>query len=223
MPNPFPGMNPYLEAERFARGLQLALSCRTADVFNTVLGPAYFATNASRSWKGEEEQERNEHFAQIFHLSQQQTPVCIIEFLSRRSKIERREEYLELQQERLNSSSHMVEVDLLRDGPTTVAGAISTIGWPRNTHYVVSLHRAGGGGQFEIWPANVRHRLPRVPVPLRPKDGHVTLDVGALINTQYDSGRFHRRLDYAREPLPPFQGEDAAWLDARLREAGLRN
>ena len=150
--------------------------------------------------------EDTETYIEIRHLGAPDEVVTAIEFLSPPNKLSGRgrDEYLEKQRQWLRLPVNFLEIDLLRDGPTTVAGAISTVGWPRNTHYATSLHRAGDGGQFEIWPSNVRERLPRVPVPLRPKDGYVTLDIGALINTQYDLARFHRRLDYSREPVPPF-------------------
>ena len=260
MPNPFPGMNPYLENVELWKGVHTNLVVRCAAMLNRVLPDDYFADAEARvvleptnkeyvpdvvveqleDFGGERTTtavatleadepiimvDDIESYIEIRHLSAPEEVVTAIEFLSPTNKLSGRgrDEYLEKQRQWLRLPVNFLEIDLLRDGPTTVAGAISSVRWPRGTHYVSSLHRAGDGGQFEIWPANVRGRLPRLPVPLRPRDGHVTFDVGALINAIYDEGRFHRRLDYEREPVPPFESEDATWLDARLREAGLRN
>ncbi len=260
MPNPFPGMNPYLENVELWKGVHSGLITRCADALNLVLPPDYFADGEARivleptnkeyvpdvvveqlpDFGGQKRAsavatleadepitvfDDVETYIEIRHLSAPEEVVTAIEFLSPTNKLSGRgrDEYLEKQRQWLRLPVNFLEIDLLREGPTTVAGAISTVGWPRNTQYVTSLHRAGEGGHSKIWPSTVRERLPRVPVPLRPKDGHVTLDVGALVNTQYELARFHRRLDYRREPVPPFESEDAAWLDARLKAAGLRN
>lgn len=264
MPNPFPGMNPYLENVELWREMHSTLIVDAARSLNAQLPDGYFAAmegrvilepihkhflpdvlikNAPDDFGGERtatlvavaeadepfvsihDDDEPEAYIEVRHVSAPDEVVTAIEFLSPTNKLigRGRDEYLEKQRQWLRLSVNFLEIDLLRDGPTTVAGAVNTLHWPRPTHYVSSLHRAGAEGRFELWPSNVRERLPRVPVPLRPKDGHVVLDVGALINTTYDEGRFARRLDYSREPVPPFEGEDAAWLATRLREAGLRN
>jgi hypothetical protein len=92
----------------------------------------------------------------------------------------------------------------------------------RRHDYAVRLHRADGGGRFEVWTSSERERLPRVRVPLLHPNPDVVLDLGAAFNAVYDLGRFDRRINYRNEPNPPLSESDAAWADALLREAGRR-
>ena len=259
MPNPFPGMNPYLENVELWREVHSALIVDAARTLNKQLPQGYFAAMEGRvmlepsrqayvfdvvveqtdDFGGERTataaatleadepmivSDESEAYIEIRHLSAPKEVVTAIEFLSPTNKLSGRgrDDYLKKQRQWLRLPVNFLEIDLLRDGPSTVAGALCSASWPRDTHYVACLHRAGEGAFFEIWPTTVRVRLPRVPVPLRPQDGHVTLDIGALVNAQYDLARFAQRLDYRREPLPPFASDDADWLDAHLRERGLR-
>ncbi len=60
-----------------------------------------------------------------------------------------------------------------------------------------------------------------IPIPLRATDADIPLDLQSLIDLCYERGRY-ARIDYRREPEPPFSPEDAAWADGVLRENGLR-
>lgn len=260
MPNPFPGMNPYLEDVELWKGVHNGLITRCADALNILLPDDYFAdaearvvlepigkeyvpdvvvaqvddfgaqrTSTSVATLEADEPvvslDDSEAYVEIRHVSAPDEVVTAIEFLSPTNKnIGRgRDEYLEKQRQWLRLPVNFLEIDLLRGGPTTVAGLINESRLPMRWHYISSLHRAGDGGRFELWPTRLQDRLPRVPVPLRPVDGQVALDVGSLVNAHYNAGRFDRRLDYGREPLPALESEDGAWLAARLKEAGLRN
>ena len=52
-------------------------------------------------------------------------------------------------------------------------------------------------------------------------DPDVPLDLQALVDRCYTTGRYWM-LDYARPFDPPFGEDAAAWLAARLKDAGLR-
>jgi len=261
MPNPFPGMNPYLEDVERWKGVHTGLIVRCAAALNIVLPDDYFADAEARvilepvhkeytpdvvveqveDFGGAVtktavavmeadapvisiSEDEAEAYIEVRHISAPDEVVTAIEFLSPTNKnIGRgRDEYLEKQRQWLRLPVNFLEIDLLRAGPSTVAGLIDESKMPRHYHYVCSLHRAGGRGNFELWPSRVQERLPRLPVPLRPQDGQVTLDLNSLINAHYDANRLARRLDYAREPVPPFAGEDTVWLDSHLRALGLR-
>ena len=43
----------------------------------------------------------------------------------------------------------------------------------------------------------------------------------ALIDTCYEAGTYGD-INYTAEPEPPFQGDDARWTDAWLKQAGRR-
>jgi hypothetical protein len=65
--------------------------------------------------------------------------------------------------------------------------------------------------------------LPNVPVPLRRPDPDVPLNLTQIIRQVYRNARYDLQVDYAADPPPPdLTPTDQAWLDAHLRERGLR-
>ena len=89
-------------------------------------------------------------------------------------------------------------------------------------NYLISVHRAEGGGKYDFWPVSVRSRLPRIGIPLTKGYPDVVLDLQICLDLAYEDGAFERRIDYRAEPLPPLSPEDAAWADALLKSKGLR-
>ena len=57
-----------------------------------------------------------------------------------------------------------------------------------------------------------------VPIPLRERESPVKLDLQALVEHVYESGRYDD-LDYGAELDPPLAPEDAAWAQALLKAA----
>jgi hypothetical protein len=131
--------------------------------------------------------------------------VAVIELLSPTNKTpnaEGRRIYLEKQQMLLNSSTHLMEIDLLHYGEHTVflprAAILSEGDWD----YLVALHRTGWGGlQGDVWLTRLEQRLPRVSLPLLPEDGAVVLDLQAAVEQIYLEGRFHQKINYATNRL----------------------
>ena len=165
-----------------------------------------------------------EPFLEIRHASDWSLVVTAIEILSPGNKTphsEGRRMYLRKQQETLRRNAHFIEIDLLRDGPPTVAASeIATLDAPYD--YIVCLHRGGEGARFEVWPNRLRARLPVIRVPLRPGDPDLIFDLQTVIEQVYRTRRYYKTLPYRAEPLPPLSPEDAAWADALIREKGLR-
>jgi uncharacterized protein DUF4058 len=170
--------------------------------------------------------EIREVFIEIFPIEDQSRLVTVIQVLSYANKTrgsEGRELYLRKQQELLQSTTSLIEIDLLRAGEHTVAPPREEVllrcgRWD----YLVSLHRGGTGRVFEGWSILLRNRLPRIAIPLADGDPDVVLDLQPVFDRCYDTGPYARRLDYRTDPEPPLAGEDAAWADALLRERGLR-
>ncbi len=165
-----------------------------------------------------------EMFIEIRHVADGGRVVTAIEILSPTNKTlhsDGRRMYLRKQEETLRSAAHLIEIDLLRHGPPTVAALAVT---PRNEpcDYLVSLHRSGQGQRFEVWPNRLRERLPKICVPLMAGDADITLDIQAVFDKNYEEGAYAEDADYRRDPVPPLSPEDAAWADALLREKGLR-
>ena len=131
--------------------------------------------------------------------------------------------YQRKQSEMLDSNAHFVEIDLLRSGQYTLAppetGTRSELG---HWDYLISLHRADSGADFETWPVLLQNRLPKLTVPLTPESGEISIPLQAVLNRVYEEGNQEAEIDYTKDAEPPLSGADAVWADALLKNAGLR-
>ena len=67
-----------------------------------------------------------------------------------------------------------------------------------------------------------RKSLSSLPIPLRPREKPVYLNLQAIFDEAYRKGRYDR-LDYSKSPRPPLSAEDAEWANEILAAAGSRN
>jgi hypothetical protein len=150
--------------------------------------------------------------------------VTVIELLSRANKTpgEGQELYLKKQRQLLRGRVHLVELDLLRGGRHTVALPLTHLSSLELYYSLVCVTRAPDPGRFEVYPVQLRQRLPRIGVPLLPEDEDVVLDIQAVYTQCYDRARYDRDLDYTQEPPVALTDEDAAWIAELLRTKGLR-
>jgi Protein of unknown function (DUF4058) len=147
--------------------------------------------------------------------------VTVIEILSpsnKRANHDDGQEYRRKRKELFRSSTHLLEIDLLRAGDRMPLAEPVPV-----APYYVMLSREKCRPGVHVWPIRLQDRLPTVPVPLLEGDTDVTLDLGAAVASVYERGAFERRLDYSLAPPPPALSEaDTAWMDALLREHGRR-
>jgi hypothetical protein len=147
--------------------------------------------------------------------------VTAIELLSpanKRPGQEGADAYERKRQEIFRSDAHLLEIDLLRGGRRPQL----TTPLP-NAPYFIFLSRAERRPYIAIWPLSLREPILPVPVPLRHPDPDVPLDLAEALRRVYASARYERRIDYHKAPPPPeLSADDAAWIDQRLRERGLR-
>jgi hypothetical protein len=155
------------------------------------------------------------------------TVVTIVELLSYANKSTDgagRGLYLQKQREVLESSVHLLEIDLLRAGRHTVSAPFGPMELKFNRwDYLVCLSRSFNRHQYGIWPLALRKRLPCIMVPLKLENEGVAVDLQAVFNRVYDEGAYDRNVDYQRLPPIPLRREDELWADRLLRKKGLRS
>jgi hypothetical protein len=145
--------------------------------------------------------------------------VAMIELLSPVNK--RGEGYHEYDLRRLEllqTATHLLEIDLLRQGHR-----ILLVGELPPASYYVFLSRMQRRPYTQVWPASLREPLPTVPVPLLPPDPDVPLDLQTAVNACFELVGYERLLNYPEPPPPPaLSEEETAWVVERLQAAGVR-
>lgn len=146
--------------------------------------------------------------------------VAVIEVLSPTNKVpgaRGRNSYEQKRSEIMCSSSHFIEVDLLRDGE----GFPPYEALPPHD-YRVHLSPAQRRPRGLIWAIRLEQRLPVIPVPLRDNDPDACLDLQEIMDATYDRAAYDLELDYRADPRPPLKSDQAQWAHRLLREKGVR-
>jgi hypothetical protein len=168
--------------------------------------------------------EHREPYVEIVHAAGDEV-VTAIEVLSPANKApgEGHRLYRRKQEEILDSSVHLTEIDMLSEGLHTVAPSEEGQASLPGHRYLVSVRRAPERYRFETYPVPLQRRLPRIRVPLREPDPDVTLDVQAVFTRCYDNGGYADFVDYRQPPPVPLSPEEEAWVNGLLQGEGLRN
>ncbi len=151
----------------------------------------------------------------------QHTVVTVIELLSPTNKISGsrgRASYEQKRREIMTSSSHFVEIDLLRDGDHLHTRELL----PRGD-YFVHVSRKDRRPKGYVWPILLPQRLPVIGIPLKEGDGDVQLDLQAVLANAYDRAAYDLEINYRSEPMPPLTKETSDWANSLLTAAGLRS
>lgn len=169
-------------------------------------------------------EEVREPFIEILDLSRGGRVVTVIEVLSPANKTpgEGHTTYRRKQEETLASDTHLVEIDLLRQGMPTVALPPHYLTPYQPWHYVVCVSRAGRRDHFEVYMRTIRQRLPRIAIPLHAPDADAVLDLQAVLDRCYEYGAYGDLVDYRVDPEMTLAADDVAWVDEHLRQQGLR-
>ncbi|MEP0885949.1 DUF4058 family protein [Trichocoleus sp. ST-U3] len=145
--------------------------------------------------------------------------VTTIEILSPTNKRsgKGRQMYEEKRHQVLGSRTHLVEIDLLRMGEP-----LPFFGNNIESHYRILVCRGNSRPYADLYAFNLQDVIPSFPLPLRAGDTEPVVDLRTLLNGVYDISGYDLVIDYTREPVPLLAESDAAWVDASLREKGLR-
>lgn len=134
--------------------------------------------------------------------------VTILELLSPGNKLfgRGRRRYERKRAQVFLTATSLVEIDLLRAGePMPVLGP-SVSG-----DYRLLVSRGTRRPRAQLYTWTVRQPIPAFPLPLLPEDPEPTVKLGAVLAELYDRARFDLQLDYRMPPVPPLEGDDAAW------------
>lgn len=139
--------------------------------------------------------------------------VTVIELLSpiNKRRGQGRNSYLKKRLDYLQSTIHLVEIDLLRKHPRMPFG-----GRVPKVPYMATVSYADKRNRCDAWPIKLPDRLPVIPIPLRRPDPAVPLDIQQALNTAYERARYDLRLNYDRLPPPPLTQEEKKWLQSVL-------
>lgn len=121
-----------------------------------------------------------------------------------------REEFLRKRHETMASTTHWLEIDLLRAGerPPQLRGA---------TDYYALLKRAGAQ-EAEVWPVSLRDPLPTIAVALPPGQADVPLNLQAAMEALFERYRYAELVDYSGPPpAPSLSLDDAQWAARQVQ------
>ncbi len=130
-----------------------------------------------------------------------------------------RDSYLNKQQELWEAGAHLIEIDLLRGGRSTVRLPADELARLAPHHYMVSVTRCVPT-QCEIYGFSLPQRLPRINVPLANGDPDVALDLQAVFQRCWESGPYPELLQYDAQPPGELNAEELAWCQQQLVAAG---
>jgi hypothetical protein len=141
--------------------------------------------------------------------------VSVIELLSPANKAAGRDRdaYLAKREEYFRAGTNVVEMDLLRSGLRAPMEP-----QPAPADYYILVSPAADYPKAGVWPLTVRDPLPPVPIPLKPQDPPVMLDLRPCLDRTYDEARFQDEIDYDEPPTPPLGEPDAAWARELLAQ-----
>lgn len=142
--------------------------------------------------------------------------VTVIELLSPSDKLPKkdRSHYLAKRDEYLAAGVNLVEIDLLRKGHRVPVGTPD----PPEADYYILTSKAVDYPTADLWAFTVRDRIPVFPVPLKPEDNAIPLDLRACLDKAYDESRYGAHIDYTQAAEPALRTPDAEWANELLKK-----
>lgn len=138
--------------------------------------------------------------------------VTVVEVLSPKNKRvgEGRDKYLTKRQKVLNSTTHWVEIDLLRTGNfMPMAEAI-------RSDYRILVSRADLRPEAELYPFNVRESIPQFLLPLQPGDKEPVVNLSEVLRQVYQEAALELAIDYSVQPVPPLSESHFQWVQSLI-------
>jgi hypothetical protein len=140
------------------------------------------------------------------------TAIEILSPINKRSG-EGRKQYENKRNKVLASSTHLVEIDLLRQGQ-----AMPVYHSKNKTHYRILVSRGDRRPQADLYAFNLPDPIPSFHLPLKSGDREPLVDLQLLLNNVYDQASYDLAIDYTQETVPPLLEEDRVWVNTWLTE-----
>ena len=166
----------------------------------------------------------SETFIEVVDTTTGHRLVTVLEFLSPTNKRpgDGQDLYFRKQRELLAARVNLVEIDLVRAGASVLVVPRNRLpASHRNLPYQACVWRGSRPDVAEVHAWSLRDPLAAIPIPLRPDDPEVSLDLQGLVGRAYEDGGFDD-IDYGAPPDPPLSPADESWADGLLRAAGRR-
>ena len=145
--------------------------------------------------------------------------VTVLEILSPTNKRpgEGRSQYEQKRLTVFGTLTNLVEIDLLRAGEP-----MPMWGNGHGSHYRILVSRVRQRPSGDIYAFSVRQPIPDFLLPLQPDEAEPLVELNRIVHDLYERAGYDLRINYRRDASPLLEGDDAAWVDALLRDAGLR-
>ena len=159
--------------------------------------------------------EIHDHYLSILDVVAKDV-VAVIEVLSPTNKCSGstgRIQYMKKRRDLVNSKSHLIEIDLLRDGKPTFGRS----NLPAH-HYAVHVSCVDLRPKGMFWPIRLHQVLPAIDIPLRRDDPAAKLDLQAAFSQAYEFGAYDLAIDYSKPAKPPLPPEVVDWADSILAD-----
>lgn len=232
MPSPFPGMDPYLEDEKFWPSFQHHFVASLYQVLKPVLintdrMDRYRARVGQRRYVIEVplftsvlREEQVEEYIEIRQRSDGQL-VTLIDVPSpvNKTRAAGRDAYLARRRDAQREGANLVEIDLVLQGQPLLEYSRDNL---PEWNYLVTVVRRHQPERYEIYSSTIRKRLPRFKLPFAPSEHDGVVDLQIAFNWAYESGGFGSQIDYQRPPNYVTNEEDLRWIDDMLVEANVR-
>jgi hypothetical protein len=134
--------------------------------------------------------------------------ITVIEVLSPKNKRTGvgRNAYNAKRQAIFSSQTHLVEIDLLRDGiPMDLMSIVPT------TDYRILVSQSELRPKGDLYAFSVMQSIPVTPIPLRSGEADIHLDLQEILNRVYQQARYGMAIDYSIPPVPPLLEATQAW------------
>lgn len=153
------------------------------------------------------EEETRQTYIEILHRPNRSL-VAVLELLSPANKEEPgRSSYLAKRDALLHQPVHLIELDLLLTGRRVLL--LKPL--PRGDYYAL-IAKADQRPDCQVYSWTLQQALPVLPIPLKPPDPEVGLDLAAVFATAYERGRYARAIDYAKPPPVGMNSATSDWL-----------